>query len=387
MNDKESPVSLKAHNNLKYDKLVQRNSSIELLRIFAMTSILLCHFFMGISTYVQTISDSVFYYFHLFFSGWTGAFGNILFMLISGYYLCTSNFRISKLIKLWFNIFSVSVIIGSVFYFFKHPSQGFNFFKSSFFFNNATPISLYQYLTCFIPTILGHTWYASRYLVFLLFTPFCKQILEKLSQKQHFYLCLLMFILGTVTKMIPAQRLYDPSNLFYFFLAYFIASYIRFYEPSIFSNKALNLLISLITIMVIGFWNIFLTLFINNHPELAEYKRFFHLTKIHMFPVWIAAVFLFNYFRLLTIKNSKIINAFASSTFDIYLLHCNFAFSSMLWFGICSGGYLLKLPTHFLVLLVIPQVFIFGLIFHKIRLKFVEKPFFLFVSKYNVNLH
>ena len=77
----------------------QRDSNFELLRIFAMTSIVLCHFIMAASRYLETISDTNFYYFCMFFKGWTGAFGNILFMLISGYFLCTSDFKWQKVLK------------------------------------------------------------------------------------------------------------------------------------------------------------------------------------------------------------------------------------------------------------------------------------------------
>ncbi len=358
-----------------------RNSNFELLRIFGMTSIILCHFLMGINSYIMTKPDTSFYYFSLFFYGWTGAFGNIIFMLISGYFLCTSDFNIKKIIKLWFNIFSVSVLIGLVFYIFKIPSQDFSLLKSSDFFSDAVPITKIDLLKCFAPTVLGHTWYASKYLVFLLFTPFCKLLLEKLCRKTHFYLCILLFVLGTVTKMIPAQRLYDPSNLFYFFLAYYIASYIRLYEPDFFSHARRNIILAAVAILIIGIWNIFLSLFINSHIELEQYKRFFYLTKIHMFPIWIAALFIFNFFRIIHIKNSPLINFIASSTFDAYLLHCNFIFSGMLWCGILQLPFLIKSFCPFFSLFVIPGVFIISIIFHFLRIKFVEKPFIFIINK------
>lgn len=371
-------MQIHRNNNMNnYEKNVsKRFSNFELLRIFAMTSIVLCHFIMAASRYLETISDTYFYYFCMFFKGWTGAFGNILFMLISGYFLCTSDFKWQKVLKFWLNVFSVSAVCGLVFYILKIPCRDYNLLESNDFLASARPVTTVEFLKSLAPTLLGAAWYASKYFVFLILSPFCRLLLDKLDRQKHFYLLVIMFILGTVTKMIPAQRLYDPASLFYFIFAYYLAAYIRFYEPALFSSKNKNLILGLLCLIIFASWNVFLTVFVSRHPELEPYKRFFHITELHMFPIWISAVFIFNFFRLLRTGHSRVINAVSASTFDVYLLHTNFALGPFMWHAILHMNYLLKSDYPFTALLAIPGIFAVSMILHQLRIVLIERPVF-----------
>lgn len=353
-----------------------RSSNIELLRIISMFSIILCHFWMMFGSYIETQSHTSFFYFMRFTKGWTGAFGNSLFMLITGYFLCIKDFNLKRIIKLWFNIFSLSVIIGIFFFIFRIKAMGYNFeiHRNNSFFSVARPITIKELLQTFIPTILGKTWYASRYFVFLLFTPVLKQFLLSLNKKSHLYLIILMFILGTVTKMIPAQRLYSPNNLFYFFFAYFLSAYIRFYEINLFKSKKISLLISITTIIAIAVWNTLIYFVFKANPNLSEYKRFFNITELHMFPIWIASISLFNFFRLTHIKSSRFINSISKTTFDIYLIHCNFILGPVIWCAIFKVNKIIMTNYPWLSLFSIIGYFIIGYFVYYLRIFFIEKP-------------
>ena len=101
-------------NNIKLD----RKSNFELLRIFAMFIIIWNHLCNSIYFELNHAID-----FNLVISKafyvWTGNLGNYLFIFVSGYFVSNSRFSWRKVFKLWFQIFTISVVIGIVFYIFK----------------------------------------------------------------------------------------------------------------------------------------------------------------------------------------------------------------------------------------------------------------------------
>lgn len=353
-----------------------RSSNFELLRIVAMMSVVICHFIMGIGQYSNTVTHGSFFCFQRAMEGWTGQIGNILFMLISGYFLCDSEFKWKRLLKTWFNLFSIAVVCGLVFFIFRIPSQGFDITKdaTSSFFDAATPISKIDLLKCFVPTIKSMAWYATCYIVFYCFTPVLKKVLSILDQKLHFYLLVLMFVLGTVIKMIPTQRVLDPSNLYFFIFAYFMAAYIKHYKPSLFEKQWINITMSITCLIILAGWTLFTHFVFEKYPQYAEYKRFFTFGRIACFPVWITAICIFNAFRLMKLKYSSFINSVANSTFDVYLFHTNFVISNLLWFGVLNTHKLIQTGRQWPSLLAIPSLFIVCWILHKVRIYLIEKP-------------
>ncbi|MDE5775333.1 MAG: acyltransferase family protein, partial [Treponemataceae bacterium] len=103
-----------------------RDSNFELLRIFAMFIIILHHFAQhGIFFPPESASQFSFNFFvKEILWGTPGAIGNWLFIFISGFFISEKSASKEKIFRLWFQIFSTSVIIGLVFYFAKIPTIG-----------------------------------------------------------------------------------------------------------------------------------------------------------------------------------------------------------------------------------------------------------------------
>lgn len=165
----------------------KRDSNFELMRIFAMFLIVWNHLcnsiFYNLSlplNYNTIISKSLYF--------WTGNLGNYLFIFLSGYFISDSKFSWKKVFQIWFQVFSISTIIGFIFYIFHVPlisgnvnSLGFStepiIFSSKQFGGRELIRSLF-------PTLFGNNWFASTYLLFYFFTPFLNEVNRVLDEKK-----------------------------------------------------------------------------------------------------------------------------------------------------------------------------------------------------------
>ncbi|MBQ4554414.1 MAG: acyltransferase family protein [Spirochaetaceae bacterium] len=376
--------------NIKLD----RKSNFELLRIFAMFIIIWNHLCNSIYLELNHAID-----FNLVISKafyvWTGNLGNYLFIFVSGYFVSNSRFSWRKVFKLWFQIFTISVVIGIVFYIFKLSIITGNV-NSLGFYNADTDLiilkrvfstkDLFQSL---LPTLLGNNWFASAYLLFYMFTPFLNEFLRILDQNSHKKLILLMGIVGTVLYMIPGQGIFESNNLFYFILAYFIANYIKIYDPKILKNQKVNLLLSLVLSIIFILW-IILIIWLNDKLSFInrEFIRFFSYPfALTRFPILICSIFVFCFFKNLQIKNNKLINLFASSTFGVYLIHENPFLKGVLWHEIFSiDKFIESKYLIFYMLFTVVSTFICCSIIDLFRSHFIEKPILRLINKKKENI-
>lgn len=377
-------------NNIKLD----RKSNFELLRIFAMFIIIWNHLCNSIYFELNHAID-----FNLVISKafyvWTGNLGNYLFIFVSGYFVSNSRFSWRKVFKLWFQIFTISVVIGIVFYIFKLSIITGNV-NSLGFYNADTDLiiskrvfstkDLFQSL---LPTLLGNNWFASAYLLFYMFTPFLNEFLRILDQNSHKKLILLMGIVGTVLYMIPGQGIFESNNLFYFILAYFIANYIKIYDPKILKNQKINLLLSLVLSIIFILW-IILIIWLNDKLSFInrEFVRFFSYPfALNRFPILICSIFVFCFFKNLQIKNNKLINLFASTTFGVYLIHENPFLKGVLWHEIFSIDKFIESKwLIFYMLFTVVLTFICCSIIDLFRSHFIEKPVLRLINKKKENI-
>lgn len=86
-----------------------RNSNIELLRIVSMLMIVILHFLMHGQILKWSAFGSKEYAIYWMIEAFVFVSVNA-FVLISGYFLCLSEFKVSRLIKIWFQVLFYSII-------------------------------------------------------------------------------------------------------------------------------------------------------------------------------------------------------------------------------------------------------------------------------------
>ena len=189
----------------------ERDSNFELLRIIAMFGIVFHHLQQHGIWFAPDNPITAPFLMGYMFKAWVGMLGNWLFILISGYFVCTAHFSWKKVLRLWFQIFSISALLGISAYVFKIPVIGFsNTEYAQFgFFEAAKPASKTDLIRCLMPCYFGNNWFAVAYIVFYAFVPFLNLFLTRLPQKSHAHLIILMVTLGTIVKQLPFQQFFS----------------------------------------------------------------------------------------------------------------------------------------------------------------------------------
>lgn len=323
-----------------------RDSNFELLRIIAMFLIILNHLSQHGLWFSNETEPNFNYLLSRFRLGWLG---NLLFMLISGYFMAKGKFSWKKLFKMWMQTFSISAIIGLITFFSKIQISSCWYdtevYSQYGFFASAHSAGIKELIRSFLPCYFGSNWFVTAYMVFYLFAPFCSKLFDSLNEKQHRSLLFLMIIIGTVIPFFPKQGIFKGNRLFIFILCHCIGDYINRYNPKILNKTKLNIVLVL---LLITFFYCFLAfsnfVLFQKIPALKNHNvenRFGAMDS----PLGIlCAVLIFSIFKNLSIKHNRFINTIASTTLGVYLLHENFLINRWLWHAVFKMDNWLESP-------------------------------------------
>lgn len=157
-----------------------------------------------------------------------------VYMLISGYFLVESSFKVSRLLQLILQIqfYSIGIgLVGAVFGLL--PEGGFG---------------IHYLLMLCLPVSMNHYWFMTAYVFMYLFTPLLAAGIKKLSQKQMQTVVVLLVLLFSVVKSIVPGRLeadMQGYDAIWYLCVFTIAAYIRLYGIPFFKNKTRGLLVYL----------------------------------------------------------------------------------------------------------------------------------------------
>lgn len=339
-----------------------RKSNIEFYRIIVMLLIVAHHYVVN-SGLTDVLDNQPFEFRSLFFYifGMWGKIGINCFVLITGYFMCTSNISVRKFLKLLLEVLFYNVVIYLLFVF-----AGYEDFSI---------ISLIQKIWIFGKVADGFT---TCFLLFYLFIPFLNILVKGLNKKFHMYLIMLSTTIYSVLGSLPGFEIHY-SYLTWFFVLYFVASYIRFYNPKRL-NKLSNIWGVLVT-LVITIGSVISLRFLG--IVIGKDIQFFFVMDSNKILALICAVVLFNYFKNLDIPNNKAVNIIASSTFGVYIIHTNsVTMRNWLWNDVVgcvehyySGNYMLYAVSWVLA------IFVIGTIVDQIRINTIERWFFSLYDK------
>lgn len=377
---KENKKSMKEYKN-------ERQSNFELLRIIAMIMIVAHH--LTIHCFAVQLGDKSLYalgesfnkaiFFkklllpQLFMTG--GKIANIIFVLITGYFLIDRKINITKQIKKIFSqlAFVVPIIVFVSFLFYRYHSntfigiQNFNILNSDY-------------------------WFIGYYIgIISIAYIFLNKFLNKLKKKEYDILLAIMLSILSIAFLRNSISDINPNilTLFVGIFIYSLGGYIRLYSP--FKNIRTIILFFIIIISIIA-------LCINNYNNtlvninIAQsnnmqgiYQSLIGYSEYSIFCLLIG-ISTFEIFRRIKMKNIRIINYISSSTFMIYLLHDNdffrnvwretnwievyynnsvkFIFLYLMWLAIIFGIGILIYTIYYLILKLINTKFVLKTIFY-----------------------
>ncbi len=199
-----------------------RIPSLDLLRVVSMLMIILWHCLIhgGIITSYDTSPDKMTLEFFsmILLMSFLSIHVNC-FVLASGYFLCKSEFKLSRAIKLWAEALFWSVL----FYIVMHYVDPDNFeITKREFFRSALPFTHDRY------------WFFTTYILMYILSPFCNLAIRAMSKRQHLvcifsFFFIFIFLDGGIFWRQFTGLNFD--NVLYFMFLYFTSAYFRLYPP------------------------------------------------------------------------------------------------------------------------------------------------------------
>ena len=334
-----------------------RNSNLELFRIIVMCLIVAHHFVVN-SGLVPVItadfpsSKSIF----LIFFGWAGKTGINCFVLITGYFMCTSKITLRKGLKLLLQVEFYKII-----FFFFFVQMGYIELTHKTLLKGIMPITSIS------------DGFVSCYLIFFCFIPFLNILIKGMNRRQHqILLCLCL-----LTYSFPAQIFMEVNFNYvsWFMVIYLIASFFRLYPPE-WSNSTKRTGLAALVFLVLSLFCVW---------GWGEYcllrgrgPSFFFFVADSNKPLAVAtAVSAFLFFKNIKIGYSKIINTIAASAFGVFLIHANSdAMRQWLWKDTLNNVSHYDENIYLHAFFSVAAIYVICTIIDFIRIQLFEKPVF-----------
>jgi uncharacterized membrane protein len=296
---------------------------------------------------------SAFFY---IFGAW-GKTGINCFVLITGYFMCTSKITWQKFLKLYLEIkFYYFLILGIFIY----------FGLSSFSLNDMINILPF--------TIIGDS-FTNAFMAFYLFIPFLNILVRNMTKKKHLRLVLLLLWVYTILEM---AGLVTYNYLSWFITLFFIASYIRNYGLP-YQDKACFWGWTTLIMLLLSIGSIFAVTLIGKRPSY-----YFVSDSNHLFAL-LLSVSSFMMFKNLKVRYNKWINMIAATTFGIFLIHTRGAtMRHWLWYDfIDSGGHYNDEYYWAYAIGSVLAIFIVCFMIDMLRINLLEKRLFKVIDRYS----
>lgn len=340
-----------------------RSSNIELYRIIVMLLIVAHHSIVnsGVMELVAEDSLSIKSTFAYLFGMW-GKTGINCFVLITGYFMCTSHISGRKFAKLLLEVLFYNLAIGTI-----------------FLLTNYTPFTLKTLASMCMPIKDMTFGFTSAFLVFFLTIPFLNKLVHSLDQKEHLLLVLLSTGIYVIPRYLPLVKS-QMNYVVWFGVIYFIASYLRLYTDKIYKSENAQFwgLLTGISILLSAVLSVVLVRLTHN-ASMWSYL----MSDCQGIMALIVAVCSFMCFKNLKIKQSRFINTVASSCFGVLLIHANSdSMRQWLWYDTINvRGLFIKDGFAWKIILSIFIIYVICTIIDYIRIQCLESFTFALLDK------
>lgn len=247
-----------------------------------------------------------------------------VYMFISGYFLSASAFKLSRLIRLYLQVWVYSVGFGLVGAMTGVVAE-------------TTPDTHYI-LTLLFPVTMGHYWFMTAYVFLYLLLPFVGTAVRQMTKRQLQVAVALLFLVFCIAKSVLPFRLEMDGqgyDCLWYLCVFAAAAYVRRFGVSFLDKKGRSFLLyigscGLILAGTFGLREVYLrTGSLGRMLQMClEYN--------HILP-FLAAAGLFGVFKGMQIKGkiADVINRVAPYTLGVYLLHENLGlrYSWQKWLG------------------------------------------------------
>ena len=238
-----------------------------------------------------------------------GKVGVNIFIIITGYFMINSRFKIKKLLNLIFQTFTYTFIFLII-----------NFFIGS--------LNIKDTLKSIFPVIYSQYWFITDYIILYIFSPFINKFIRNINENDMKKLILMLVIIFSIMPTFVFAR-FEISNLVWFLLLYIIGAYINKYYQIKNNSKRNDIIIAILSYLSI-FGTIILFDLLSSKIRLFD-GRELHFTAMNSTLVLISSIFIFLTFKNIKINKSKFINRVASTVLGVYVIHENVFMRDIIW--------------------------------------------------------
>lgn len=311
----------------------------------------------GVLDCIDAQSRLCFKDFFLLLFGWGGKTGINCFVLITGYFMCTSNITKEKFFRLLGEVYFYNIIIYAVFFL-----SGYESFQTI------------EFIKVFYPFYKITDGFTACFLLFYLLIPFLNKFIHALTQKEH--LSLLAWCAGVYVLLPSFAKANVVFNyITWFVILYMIASYIRLYPKKWFEHPMIVGFLTAGTLLL-SWLSIIILAIIFKRLGKSVGDAYFFVSDTNKILAVTTAVSLFLFFRNLKMGYSKVINTVAASTFGVLTIHTNSNTMRLwLWQDVCNNVGAYK-AGHVVIHAIVCVLAIYTVctVIDMVRITFIEKP-------------
>ena len=314
----------------------QRRANFDLIRVITMVGIIMYHHF-GNKTPIHFVQlTNGFTHKHFFYDyinniqstvripsllmdfcyGHFGNGGNLVFMLITGYFLFGRDISFGKRVrsagKILYAIIFYGTILTLIYFVILKVNYPFSFYKG------------YKPLFKLPNWISGdNLWYLQAYGIFiLLMLPLLKQFEEKLTQKTHLYLALTLVFIHFLAFWKYVPYFWFSKRIINFTMCYYVGGYISKYRYSVSSKKLIPMICAYC--MAYFAYEYYWRYSCSTLYAPAKYSYVSVMQPFICCLIYSVLLFLFaNNLRIQGAIPTKILSVLSSATLGIYIFHYN----------------------------------------------------------------
>ena len=296
----------------------KRQCNLDLLRIAAMFLIVLLHS-VDHSGVLEAVTDqgSLLSSIYVYFIYAVTQICVNCYILLSGYFLVKSRFKLSKLFTLWLETVVYALL-----------------FKVVFMVAGEESFSITSLVSCLIPITTGRYWFITIYFGMYLVSPFLNIAIKALDCKKHALLNVVLFVLMSVWSSlhpdIAGMNSGGGWGLAWFVVLYFLGAWFRlYYHPD---YKALPKLLLWLLVPLATTAVLFVAKVGNIGIAVSIVLNWIRYDSV---PTYLATIFFFAFF--LNIRGPqggflhKVITFVSPLTFGVYLIHAHANVDPQIW--------------------------------------------------------
>ena len=300
-------------NQAAHAKSPARQANLELLRCVAMMMVIVLHY-LGKGNLLVDLTVPQLYageYLAWLLESFCIVAVNV-YMFISGYFLCTSSFKPSRLIQLWVQVWMYSIVFGLV-----GALTGVM---------KETVPDTHFLLTLIFPISMNHYWFMTAYIFLYVLLPFLGLAVQRMTKRQlQIAVLLLLFVFSIQKSVLPVRLETDGLgyNCLWYVCMFVAAAYVRRFGVPFLEKKGTGIVLYMTCCLLIFGGTFGLRLIYLKTGSLGRMIQM--CTEYNHILPFLAAVGLFSAFRRLKISGrfAVFVCKIAPYTLGVYLLHEN----------------------------------------------------------------